>query len=74
MKMSLIPVILSPAEFEAVAAAAHLQGSTIGEFIIRSSLAEARCAAHAQGQKSDLMSRDRLRPPRPAHPPRPPER
>jgi uncharacterized protein (DUF1778 family) len=72
MKMSLIPVILSPAEFEAVAAAAHLQGSTIGEFIIRSSLAEARCAA--QGQKGDLMSRDQLRTPRPAHPPRPPER
>jgi hypothetical protein len=71
MKMSLIPVILSPAEFEAVAAAAHLQGSTIGEFIIRSSLAEARCA---QGKKGDLMSRHRLRPPRPADPPRPPER
>lgn len=41
MKTSLIPVTLSPEQFEAVAAVARLKGSTMGEFIARTSLTEA---------------------------------
>jgi hypothetical protein len=72
MKMSLIPITLSLAEFEAVAAAADLQGSTVGEFIVRISLAEARCAS--QTPPRDRVTRDRPRPPQSVHPPLPPDR
>lgn len=41
MKISLTPVILCPAELKVVATAARLQGTTIGQFIACTSLAEA---------------------------------
>ena len=41
MKISLIPVVLSPTEMELISAAAGREGLTISEFIARSSLIEA---------------------------------
>lgn len=41
MRISLVPVVLSPSELKIIAVAARVQGSSISEFIVRSSLIDA---------------------------------
>lgn len=72
MKISLTPVTLSPAELKVVATAARLQGATIGQFIARTSLAEAlralRRSPHDLKVPKRIYSRsltNRLLPPEP---------
>lgn len=57
MKTSLIPVTLSPQQFEAVAAVARLKGSTMGEFIAQTSITAALRAL--QTPQSDSRNRQR---------------
>lgn len=71
MKFSLIPVTLSPEQFEVVATVARLKGSTIGEFIVESSLMAALRSLHAM--PGDLPARKRGGRPRPVHRTPPPE-
>ena len=55
MRISLVPVILSPSELEIIAVAARLDGSSLSEFIARSSLTEA--VATCKHPPKDLFAR-----------------
>lgn len=59
MKICLTPVILTPAEFDAVTAAARVEGTPLGEYIARTSLAEA--IRELQRQPRVLEARKRKR-------------
>lgn len=63
MKTSLIPVTLSPEQFEAVSTVARLKGSTMGEFIAHTSLTAAfRTLQTARSDSGTGKRRDHPRP------------
>lgn len=63
MKTSLIPVTLSPEQFEAVATVARLKGSTMGEYIAQTSLTAAlRTLQGAWSDSGTPRRRDHARP------------
>lgn len=70
-KTSLIPVILSPEQFEAVATVARLKGSTMGEFIAKTSITAA--LRDLQTPQSDSGNRQRRRCAKPLRRPLSPE-
>lgn len=71
MKICLTPVILSPAEFDAVMTAARVEGTPVGEYIARTSLAEA--LRELQRRPRGLQARERKRAARLTRGPLPPE-
>lgn len=63
MKTSLIPVTLSPEQFDAVATVARLKGSTMGEFIAQASVTAAlRTLQTPRSEPGTRPRRDRTRP------------
>lgn len=71
MKTWLTPVILSPAELDAVTIAARMERTSVGEYIARTSLAEA--LLELQRRPSGFEARQRKRAERLARGPLPPE-
>lgn len=72
MKISLTPVTLSAAELELIAAAARIEGTTVGEYIARTSFAEALC--ELQRRPRDTLGGQSKDTQRPSRRPLPPDR